>query len=70
MLVWENQIYSFVIAPIEGEVYVNAYGMDITEQKRVEIELKKHRDHLEYLVGVRIKELNCFLNKKNPPATK
>ncbi len=33
---------------------------DITEKKLVEEELKEHRAHLEYLVGERIKELNCL----------
>jgi len=40
----ENQIYSFVIAPIEGEVYVNVYGRDITKRKKSEDTLKESEE--------------------------
>ncbi|KKL69371.1 hypothetical protein LCGC14_2115620, partial [marine sediment metagenome] len=36
-----DHIYSFVITPITKEKYVNVYGMDITERKKVEQEIKE-----------------------------
>ncbi|MFZ7138281.1 MAG: PAS domain S-box protein [archaeon] len=36
-----NRIFSFVIAPIPEEKYLNIYGRDITEQKKIENELKQ-----------------------------
>ncbi|TXT67642.1 MAG: putative Sensory transduction histidine kinase [Promethearchaeota archaeon] len=45
----------------EGNVKgIIGVSMDITDKKKYELELKKHRDHLDYLVKERIKELNCL----------
>lgn len=38
--------YSFSIAPIASEGYVNLYGRDITDRKRMEVLLRKRNDFL------------------------
>ena len=37
----DNRVYSFTITPIKDADYVNIYGMDITERKHVEENLKE-----------------------------
>jgi len=37
----ENKVYSFITTPIKDADYVNIYGMDITERKHVEENLKE-----------------------------
>ncbi len=49
---------NFVYKLPSGEV-VAIYD-DITERKKIENELQKHRAHLEELVAERVKELNCL----------
>lgn len=44
--------------PLPGGGFVTIY-LDVTEQKRVEEELRRHRDHLEELVEARTKELSA-----------
>jgi PAS domain S-box-containing protein len=48
---------SFATWEVGGEVFYSAITRDITERKRVEEELRKHRDHLEELVAERTAEL-------------
>jgi PAS domain S-box-containing protein len=58
-----DQIFSFTIVPVTDTAYVNLYGVDVTEHKRAEEELRKQRDHLEYLTSqltVSNKELEAF----------
>ncbi|KKL58495.1 hypothetical protein LCGC14_2224800, partial [marine sediment metagenome] len=38
---FDSRIYSFTITPVKDANYVNIYGMDITERKRVEEKLKE-----------------------------
>ncbi len=45
----------------KGEIKgIIGISMDITEKKEYEIKLKEHRDHLDYLVKERIKEITCL----------
>jgi PAS domain S-box-containing protein len=44
---------------IDGEALVYASSRDITERKRAEAELERHRDHLEELVQERTAELSA-----------
>ena len=37
----DNRVYSFTITPIKDAEYVNIYGMDITERKHIEENLKE-----------------------------
>jgi signal transduction histidine kinase len=46
-----------IMAPVVDAHYVNIYGLDITERKQAEEDLRKYRQHLEELVGVRTGEL-------------
>ena len=52
-----DKIISLTFAPIAEKGFVNVYGLDITERKRAEEELKKHREHLEELVKERTTKL-------------
>ena len=38
---FDNRVYSFTITPVKDANYVNIYGMDITERKHVEENLKE-----------------------------
>ena len=42
----EEKVYSFILTPIQEMGYVNAYGRDITERKRVEEEKNQLELHL------------------------
>lgn len=55
-----DKIISLTFAPIVEKGFVNVYGLDITERKRAEEELIKHRKHLEELVKERTTELEAF----------
>jgi signal transduction histidine kinase len=46
-----------MVAPVTEANYVNLYGLDITERKQAEEDLRKHRQHLEELVQTRTAEL-------------
>jgi PAS domain S-box-containing protein len=58
---WGVTYWDWTLTPLlddEGEVEVLVFALeDVTKQKRVEIELKKHREHLEELVRERTREL-------------
>ncbi len=45
-----NRAFSFVLAPIVDAGYVNIYGLDITERKRAEEDLREARTYLENLI--------------------
>ena len=55
----DDDVFSFVVVPVEGSDYVNIYGLDITRRRRMEKALKKSerqfRDLVENsLVGIGI----------------
>jgi PAS domain S-box-containing protein len=50
-------IYDFPFTEADGSPLIMEVGLDITERKKAETELKKHREHLEDLVRQRTKEL-------------
>ncbi len=52
-----DRIFSLIIAPVVEAGYVNTYGVDITERKLAEEDLRKYRQHLEELVETRTGEL-------------
>jgi PAS domain S-box-containing protein len=49
--------FSLIIAPVVEAGYVNTYGVDITERKLAEEDLRQYRQHLEELVETRTGEL-------------
>jgi PAS domain S-box-containing protein len=53
----QDRFYSLIIAPVSGTGYVNIYGVDITERRKVEEELEEHHELLEKLVHRRTEEL-------------
>ncbi|MHC4158468.1 MAG: PAS domain S-box protein, partial [Planctomycetota bacterium] len=53
----KDRIFSLIIAPVVDAGYVNMYGIDVTERKRAEEDLRKYRQHLEELVQDRTGEL-------------
>jgi len=55
--VCEDRIFSLIIAPVADAGYVNVYGIDITERKHAERDLRDYRHHLERLVQIRTAEL-------------
>ena len=58
----ENNPYYFTgLRIMIGNIpYLGGMGINIAERKKAEEELKEHRDHLEYMVVERTKELNCL----------
>ena len=50
-------VYKFPIAKEDGPTIIGAIAMDITDRKRVEEELERHRHHLEELVAERTEEV-------------
>ncbi|HUT30941.1 MAG TPA: MEDS domain-containing protein [Sedimentisphaerales bacterium] len=52
-----DRILSVLIAPVVDAGYVNLYGIDITERKQAEEDLRQYRQHLEELVKERTAEL-------------
>lgn len=60
---YRDQTFSFTIVPVVDTAYVNLYGVDVTERKHAEDELRKQRDYLEYLtrqLTTANKELEAF----------
>ena len=55
--VCEDRIFSLIIAPVADAGYVNVYGIDITERKHAEKDLRDYRHHLEELVQIRTAEM-------------
>jgi PAS domain S-box-containing protein len=53
----EDRVFSLIIAPVADAGYVNVYGIDVTERRQAEEELRKYRLHLEELVEARTAEL-------------
>jgi PAS domain S-box-containing protein len=54
-----DRIFSLIVAPIVDAGYVNVYGIDITERKQAEEDLRSYREHLEELVQDRTAELGA-----------
>jgi len=58
-----ERVFDIVSSPIEsyaGQPAMLEVLRDITESKKIKEELKECRDHLEYMVVERTKELNCL----------
>ncbi len=53
----KDRIFSLIMAHIAGAEYINVYGMDITDRKHAEEDLREYRSHLEELVQTRTAEL-------------
>lgn len=53
----KDRIFSLIMAHITGAEYINVYGMDITDRKHAEEDLREYRSHLEELVQTRTSEL-------------
>jgi PAS domain S-box-containing protein len=54
----EGRVFSLIIAPVVDAGYVNVYGIDVTERRQAEEDLRKYRLHLEDLVEARTAELS------------
>ena len=50
-------IYDFPFIDTDGSFLIMEMGIDVTERKKAEAELEKHRDHLEDLISQRTVEL-------------
>ncbi|MHC4495554.1 MAG: PAS domain-containing sensor histidine kinase, partial [Planctomycetota bacterium] len=55
--VCQDKIFSMIIAPVTDAGYANVYGIDVTERKHAEEDLREYRQHLEDLVQTRTAEL-------------
>ncbi|MEN6641556.1 MAG: PAS domain S-box protein [Armatimonadia bacterium] len=51
------EVYDHPFTDLDGSPLVLEFGMDITERKRDQEEVRRHRDHLEDLVAHRTQEL-------------
>jgi PAS domain S-box-containing protein len=67
-----DRVFLLTFTPVRDATYVNLYGMDITEKKRTEEqlreteqELRRHQQDLETIVEERTKELNCLHRLSN-----
>jgi signal transduction histidine kinase len=49
--------YDFPFHDVDGTLAILEMGLDITDRRRAETELKKHREHLEELVAERTRQL-------------
>ncbi|MHC4555987.1 MAG: PAS domain S-box protein [Planctomycetota bacterium] len=48
---YDGRIFLVTLAPVVEEGYLNVYGVDITERKKIDEVLRKHKRRLEYLVS-------------------
>ncbi|MCE5268276.1 MAG: response regulator [Planctomycetaceae bacterium] len=62
------EVYDFPFADIDGSPLVMEVGVDITERKRAEAEVKKHQDHLEDLVRRRTEQLSLAMTEARQQA--
>jgi PAS domain S-box-containing protein len=61
-------IYDFPFTDVDGSPLIMEVGLDITERKQAEVELKKHREHLQDIVHERtaaLRATNDELNRFN-----
>ncbi|MDQ1279108.1 MAG: hypothetical protein QG670_368, partial [Thermoproteota archaeon] len=61
----EDKMFSYSFNPVVESGYVNIYGSDITERKRLEAKNKEYTTQLEELVEDRTEELKLSYNKLN-----
>jgi signal transduction histidine kinase len=54
-----NQVWSFSVVPIADGGYVNLYGRDVTERRRMEVEIRRLNADLEQRVIERTAELEA-----------
>jgi signal transduction histidine kinase len=52
-----DKIFSYSISPVKENQYVNLYAIDITDRKKAEDELQRHREQLMEMVNERTSEL-------------
>ncbi|MBN1764714.1 MAG: PAS domain S-box protein [Sedimentisphaerales bacterium] len=48
---YDSRIFSFYVVPVVDSGYVNLYGHDVTERKKIEEKLIRHREQLSSLVS-------------------
>ncbi len=63
--IWNDNVIYPVLDTQGNVTKVAVLARDITERKRVEVELHRHRDHLDELVSVRTSELSAVNKQLN-----
>lgn len=53
------EAYDFPFVDIDGSSLILEMGMDVTDRRRAEMELKRHREHLEELVAERTRQVEA-----------
>ena len=61
-----KQTYSFTVTPISDADYTNLYGIDITERKKMDEELKQTVDSLKNAVNVTIHAMVSAVEMRDP----
>ena len=62
----DGKIFSFLVVPVKEEHYINFYGRDVTELRKVQENLKKSYERIKNTLDSTIKTLAVVVETKDP----